>query len=120
MLITALFLRLIPVQDWGRTGVLRAIGFYAADLGGQTRLRTISGNALGVIVGTLLAAPMGPSAVGMVLSAAGVGLAEFASLTTPIVTWIVLPLVLTAAGGPASVLLTRQRRTENISTWLKV
>lgn len=119
VLITALFLRLVLVQERGRTGILRAIGFSASDLGRQTRLRAITGIALGVIIGTLLAAVVGPPAVGMVLSAAGVGLADFAFLTNPILTWIIRPLVLTAAGGAAAVLLTRQRRTENMSTWLK-
>lgn len=119
VLITALFLRLVLVQERGRAGILRAIGFSASDLGRQTRLRAITGIALGVIIGTLLAAVVGPPAVGMVLSAAGVGLADFAFLTNPILTCIILPLGLTAAGGAAAVLLTRQRRTENMSTWLK-
>ena len=118
-LITALFLRLVLVQERGRTGILRAMGFSASDLGGQTRLRAFTCIVLGVLVGTLLAATVGPPAVGVVLSASGVGLADFAFLTNPILTWILLPVVLIAAGGAVSVLLTRQRRTENMSTWLK-
>src|SRR5699024_9190309 len=73
VLITALFLRLVLVQERSRAGILRALGFSATDVGGQTRLRAIAGIVLGVVYGTVLAAVAGPSAVGGVLSAADVG-----------------------------------------------
>lgn len=76
VLITALFLQLLVIQELERTGILRAMGFSTSDLGGQTKLRALKGIVLGLVIGTFLAAVVEPPAVGMVLAAAGVELGD--------------------------------------------
>ncbi|SMX78915.1 putative ABC transport system permease protein [Brevibacterium aurantiacum] len=119
VLITTLFLRLVVVQERGRSGILRTLGFSPAEVSAQTSVKTIAGIVVGVIAGVLGASLLGPPVVGAVLSVAGVGLADFAFLVNPILKWVVLPLILVVAGGTASFLVARQRRTENMSEWLK-
>lgn len=119
VLITALFLRLRQAQERPRSGVLRALGFSSGEIGGQTRLRTAIVVITGVVLGTLGAALLGPPVVGVVLSAAGLGLTNFAFLTSIPLTWGLLPAVLALAGYLTSLVLTRSSRSDDLSAWLK-
>lgn len=118
-LITLLFLRLRLARERGRTGVLRAVGFSRAEVAWQTRLRTGLVVIAGVAVGTVLAATLGPSVVGTILSLAGVGMARMSFLSSPLLTFGVLPVALVAIAMVIAFALTSHKRADDLSAWLK-
>jgi len=117
-LITVLFLKLRLARDRRRMGVLSAIGFSTAEIIAQVRSKTLLAATLGTLLGLGFAATAGESLVGLVISAAGLGIADLTFIPDVPLVYVAYPLALVAAGYLGAVVLTARLRSADKSTWL--
>ncbi len=119
LLITSLFLKLRLTRERTRMGVLTAIGFSAREIASQVRFKVLLTTVVGALVGVVLAATVGESLVGAVISQAGLGIARLDFIPNPWLVYVAYPLILIAAGYTGAVALTAQLRAADKSAWLK-
>lgn len=119
LLITSSFLGLRMSKDRRKMGVLTAMGFSGSDLARQLRAKTVLSVALGVILGIVATATLGQSFVGLLISVAGLGLAEITFITDPLLAYVGLPLLLIVTGYVGAFIMTSRLQTTDKSLWLR-
>ncbi|MEE6280758.1 FtsX-like permease family protein [Georgenia sp. MJ170] len=117
-LITSLFLRLRLTRERQTMGTLSTIGFSAREIVSQVRLKTLLSVAVGTGLGVVFAATAGETVVGLLISVAGLGIADLAFIPTPLLVYVTYPLLLLATGYLAAMLLTAPLRNADKSSWL--
>lgn len=115
--ITGLFMRMLMARDSFAIAVQRAIGVRDRVIQRQYVVRSIAVLAIGVVLGTALAALTGGSLAGAAL--APIGLSELTLVTDPWLTYLAAPAALLAVVVAATLLSTRPSRGEPISSSIK-
>lgn len=119
VLITSLFLKLRLASERRRMGTLSAIGFSTKELIAQVRGKTLLAVVAGTLLGTVFAATVGETLVGLFISLAGLGIANLAFIPNPLLVYVAYPLTLITAGYLAAVALTARLRGADKSSWLR-
>ncbi|MDL2218145.1 FtsX-like permease family protein [Christensenellaceae bacterium OttesenSCG-928-M15] len=112
VLITALFLRMLTAKEARELSILSFLGFSAKDLARQFIVRTLLVLAVGIVIGTLAAATLGQSMVGLMF--AGVGASRIRFVVQPLVVYLLCPLVLAAVVALTTLASTRTTRRAEI------
>lgn len=118
-LITSLFLGLRLTRERTRMGTLSAIGFSTGEIIAQVRAKILLAMVVGTVLGLVFAATAGESLVGLLVSLAGLGIADLTFITNPLLVHVVYPLSLIAAGYAGAVVLTARLRGADKSSWLR-
>jgi putative ABC transport system permease protein len=118
VVITGLFLELRLARERTRMGLLSAIGFSTREIIAQIRVKTLVAVGLGTVLGLAFAATAGESLVGLLISLAGLGIADLSFITDPLLVYAVYPAALVGAGYLGAVLRTARLRHADKSAWL--
>jgi putative ABC transport system permease protein len=119
VVITSLFLKLRLTTERRTMGILSSLGFSMGEIIAQVRGKTLLAMVTGTLLGLALTASAGELLVGLLLSAAGLGLASLDLMPDPLLAYVASPLILLAAGYLASVALTARLRRADTSLWLR-
>ncbi len=119
LLIISLFLKLRLTKDRVKIGVLSAIGFSSDEIIRQTKFKVVLVAALGTLLGVLFAATIGESLVGGMIALVGLGIENLDFIPSPLIVYVLYPLLLIAAGYLGAVFLTAGLRDPDKSSWLK-
>lgn len=118
-LITYLYLSLRLARERGRNGVLSALGFSGDELAAGLQVKAISMIVLGVFVGLVATAIWGESLVSAALSATGFGITKLSFFPKHLLVHVLFPVLLTAAGAVAALIVSMRLRSNDTSAWLK-
>lgn len=89
-LITALFFKMLTAKERPQNAVMGSIGFKAADIRSQYRVRALLVLTAGTAIGLAAAETLGPSMAGALLS----GVSGLRFIVNPLIPWAACPLLL--------------------------
>ena len=113
ILLTVLFLKLQTTRELPQTAIYQAIGFTEKEIRLQYVLQMGVTAAIGILLGLILSATLGESAVGVLLSILGIKIEHFHFIWDYIITFLASPVLLLAETALAAWLC--QKRKENVS-----
>lgn len=96
MLLTALFMKLRLAKDRNEMAVLKALGFSDAAIQTQYLIKMGSLAVMGILTGLFLTHTLGSPLVNGALSLAGIGIKRVELVASPLVTYLLCPLLLLA------------------------
>jgi putative ABC transport system permease protein len=95
-LITVLFLKLRLAKDLSEIAVLKAVGFSEHDIKKQYMIKIGCVSTAGILAGIILTDVLGEKIVNAVLSIAGLGIKKVGLVVSPVIQYIMCPLLLLA------------------------
>lgn len=92
VLVTLLFMKMLVAKDRYSIAVMKALGFTNSDMKAQYVSRSVFVLIVGIVLGTLLANPLGEMLAGAVISSFGASTFEFA--VNPLWAYLLCPLMM--------------------------
>ena len=94
MLITILFLKLRLAKDLSEIAVLKAVGFSEHDINKQYMIKIGYVSIIGILAGIILTDFLGVKIVNAALSITGLGVKKIHLIVSPVMEYIICPLLL--------------------------
>lgn len=94
MLITILFLKLRLAKDLSEIAVLKALGFSENDIKQQYMIKIGCVSLIGILAGIIITDVLGEKIVNAALSVAGIGIKKVELIASPVIEYILCPLLL--------------------------